>query len=103
MSNNDFDKFQAWTTTKTISPDPLFPFYESTYGLSGEVGEVMEIVKKALRRGKGPKFTAEEEAKLLLEIGDVVHYCAMLSDWLGYDLSEVINKNVDKINERFPT
>lgn len=104
MNNlNDFDKFQAWMVTKLRTDDPTYPFYESTYGLAGETGEVLEIVKKALRRGKGPKFTPEEEAKLVLEIGDVVHYCAMLSDWLGYDFSEIINKNIEKIDERFPT
>lgn len=66
-------------------------------GLSGEVGEVMDMVKKWVFHEK-----PLDEIHLKKEIGDVMWYVAMLCESFGYDLDEILQMNVDKLKARFP-
>lgn len=66
-------------------------------GLAGEAGEVVEIVKKYLGHGHG--FDRDKLAK---ELGDVMWYVATLADACGLDLSDIAQKNIDKLKARYP-
>lgn len=66
-------------------------------GLSGEVGEVNEMIKKAMFHGKALNIDA-----LTLEIGDVLFYLAALCTELGIDMSSAAEANVEKLKERWP-
>ena len=68
--------------------------------LAGEAGEVAEKVGKAIR----DDITKFQETACLddlaKELGDVLWYIAALADSIGYDLSEIAQMNLDKLNSR---
>lgn len=68
-------------------------------GLAGEVGEVCENVKKAVR-DDGGVITDERRLKLKKELGDVLWYVATVCSELEFDLNEVAHMNVDKLQKR---
>lgn len=66
-------------------------------GLSGEAGEVTDLIKKELFHEHPP-----EPDKVLKEIGDVLHYAAGLATMYGLTLEEVAMANIEKLMERYP-
>lgn len=66
-------------------------------GLSGETGEVADIVKKHLFQGH-----ELNEDKLIDELGDVLWYIAITAKGLGVGLEEVARHNVEKLKKRYP-
>jgi NTP pyrophosphatase (non-canonical NTP hydrolase) len=66
-------------------------------GLTGESGEVAEIVKKAFYHG----HPLDKEA-LHNELGDVLWYLAVMADGLGFSLDEIASANVAKLRARYP-
>jgi NTP pyrophosphatase (non-canonical NTP hydrolase) len=69
----------------------------SALGLTGESGEVAEIVKKAFYHG----HPLDREA-LHNELGDVLWYLAVMADSLGFSLDEIASANVAKLRARYP-
>ncbi|HEV7127751.1 MAG TPA: nucleoside triphosphate pyrophosphohydrolase family protein [Ktedonobacterales bacterium] len=69
----------------------------SALGLTGEAGEVAEVVKKHVAQGH-----PLDRERLLLEAGDVAWYLARLCTALDVPLSEVLRRNIDKLSERYP-
>lgn len=65
-----------------------------TMGLAGEVGEVVEKIKKIFRDGT---FQSDLIKK---ELGDVVFYWARLCRYFGWTPSEVIAANIEKLDGR---
>ena len=61
-------------------------------GLVSEAGEVAGKVKKNIRDGT--------ESNVASEIGDVLWYCAMLANELGVNLGKIMEKNLEKLNDR---
>lgn len=66
-------------------------------GIAGEAGEVADLLKKHL--GHGHELDRE---KLIKELGDCLWYIAALATWLGVPLSEVAEKNIEKLRARYP-
>ena len=66
-------------------------------GLSGEVGELNDMVKKWIFHEK-----ALDEVHLKKELGDVMWYVAMMCQSLGWDLDDVLQMNIDKLIARYP-
>ena len=66
-------------------------------GLNGEAGECIDIVKKYFFQGH-----PLDKEKVIEELGDVLWYCAEIAAGLEMDLSDIANKNVHKLIERFP-
>jgi NTP pyrophosphatase (non-canonical NTP hydrolase) len=69
------------------------------HGLTSEAGEVAGKRKKVLRDNAGV-MTDEKRKELVFECGDILWYCAMLAEELGYDLDTVATLNVNKLAER---
>jgi len=74
-------------------------FMTKVLGLAGEAGEVTEDVKKILR-DKGGKTTDKDREELVLELGDVMWYIAVVADYLGVTMEEVAEKNIEKLVSR---
>lgn len=93
-----FDEYQKEAMTFVDYGESLQILYP-IIGLSGEAGEVADKVKKVIRDNEGilSKETSLEIAK---EIGDVLWYLAVLSEELGYSLSEIARLNIDKLVSR---
>lgn len=70
-----------------------------TLGLVGEAGEIANKVKKILRDNDG-EMQEEVRQNLISELGDVLWYVAALATDLRTELSEVANKNIEKLNSR---
>ena len=66
------------------------------YGLVGEFGEVVDLLKKA-------KFQGHEldKEKAVLELGDVLWYVSLMAKGLGVELSEVASANIYKLRARY--
>jgi|TARA_R100001510_G_C7596664_1_gene164535 NTP pyrophosphatase (non-canonical NTP hydrolase) len=68
-----------------------------TLGLVGEAGEIANKTKKVIR-DRLP--TENWKHDLPSEIGDVLWYCAVLADYLDYDLGKIMENNLDKLKSR---
>lgn len=66
-------------------------------GLAGEAGEVCDLVKKGVFHQHGI-----DREKLIKELGDVCWYTAALCSKLGVSLSEVMERNIEKLQQRYP-
>lgn len=66
-------------------------------GLSGEVGEFNDMIKKWIFHEKDLDM-----AHLKKELGDVMWYVAMMCESFGWDLDDILQMNVDKLKARFP-
>lgn len=66
-------------------------------GLSGEVGEFNDMVKKAIFH---EKQLDEDHAKR--EASDILWYLAMICESFGWDMDEIANINIEKLRKRYP-
>lgn len=66
-------------------------------GLSGEAGETLDMIKKWIFHEKELDVDHLEK-----EVGDLLWYVAMISYSFGFDLDEIMQKNVDKLIARYP-
>jgi NTP pyrophosphatase (non-canonical NTP hydrolase) len=94
------DNFQHWVeagwTRKSNTPvDDVRELALMVFGLAGEVGEVIEPIKKELR-GDGPL----DRSKLKLELGDVLHYLARIAARYDISMSSIMQANCEKIEAR---
>lgn len=71
--------------------------FNACLGLSGEVGELNDMIKKWIFHEK--PFDEEHAKK---ELGDVMWYVAMMCESFGWDLDEIMQMNVDKLKARYP-
>ena len=69
-------------------------------GLSGEVGEFNEIIKKIMFQERAFDVVAHEHMRR--ELGDIMWYIAQACLALKVDLVDVINGNKEKLSKRFP-
>jgi NTP pyrophosphatase (non-canonical NTP hydrolase) len=66
-------------------------------GLAGEVGEVVEHVKKHVGHGH-----SLDNNKVVKELGDVLWYVATLAAAVGASLEDVAKTNIEKLRTRYP-
>lgn len=66
-------------------------------GLSGEVGELNDMLKKWIFHEK--QLDVEH---LKREIGDIYWYLALICDSFEFNLDEIMQINVDKLKARYP-
>lgn len=95
MTGNEYQELAM----RTINPN--LTNYEqlinSCLGLSGEVGEYNDLVKKALFQGHPIIY---ENVKK--ELGDICWYLSLACEALGFELDEIMQKNIDKLKQRYP-
>tara|TARA_X000000368_G_C22800640_1_gene610145 strand:- start:188 stop:592 length:405 start_codon:yes stop_codon:yes gene_type:complete len=94
---DDLDMYQKSAKATAIYPRDYSIVYPAI-GLAGEAGEVANKVKKLLRDNQ--ELTDELKQKIGDEIGDVLWYCAVLADDLGVSLSDIANRNLEKLANR---
>lgn len=101
MRTNDgkgTDRLLDWTNVdangKIKDPGGLL---NGCLGLSGEAGELNDLVKKWIFHKK--PLDREHMKK---EIGDVCWYIADICHSMGFDLGEIFQMNIDKLKARYP-
>ncbi len=95
----EFNHYQRESRKTALYPDVGSNKIYPTLGLVGEAGEVADKVKKILRDKKG-LFDKDSKDAIKLELGDVLWYVSQLSSELGYELDEIANANLEKLNSR---
>lgn len=72
----------------------------ASLGLSGEVGEINDIIKKYMYHGH--KLDDDTKEKIILELGDVCWYVALMA-WAidKTKFEDVLNKNIAKLEKRY--
>lgn len=93
-----FEKF-ATEVNRTRNPALTMEQQASNWalGVTGEAGEVADIIKKHLYHGK-----PLDKVHLVEEMGDVLYYIQALCNMYGVSLEYVMTKNSDKLKKRFP-
>lgn len=66
-------------------------------GLSGESGEVADMIKKYIFHGHDL-----DRDELIKELGDVCWYVALLCEAIDVDLDDVMIRNIEKLKKRYP-
>ena len=84
------------TPDAEYTPDQIMLVWNAI-GLAGEAGEVADTIKKAVFHQHGL-----DRDELIKELGDVLWYVAALCTKLDVPLSEVMNRNIDKLMARYP-
>lgn len=92
----EFNDYQKEALKTAIYPMSII---YSTLAMNGEAGEVAEKVKKVLRDKDGNFDYLSKEA-IAKEVGDVLWYCAAISNDLGYSLEEIAQMNLNKLKSR---
>ena len=92
---SDMDDYQeAACRTVNLDLGPDMRLATAALGLTGEAGEVADLVKKHLEQGH-----ALDVVRVAAELGDVLWYVATLADAIEVDLSEVAAHNVAKLSD----
>ena len=69
-------------------------------GINAEGGEFLEIIKKMVFQGK--PWNEDNREHLIIELGDVMWYVAQATMALDISFDEVIERNVKKLEKRYP-
>ena len=69
-------------------------------GINAEGGEFLEIVKKMVFQGK--PWDDHNREHLIIELGDLLWYVAQATQALGVSFEEVMERNVKKLEKRYP-
>ena len=100
MLPNEYQKLAARTMPKSPEVTPSeteMMLLWNAVGLAGEVGEVVEHVKKGVFHRHDI-----DRSVLLKEIGDVLWYAAGMCTVMGIDLEQVMQENIRKLANRYP-
>jgi len=65
-------------------------------GISGEGGEVADLIKKHLFQGHDLPID-----KMANELGDLLWYINLMADCIGFDLEQIAEMNIDKLYSRY--
>lgn len=105
MKHSDFpaDTYQRLAARTLIdAPDAEYTPAEimliwNALGLAGEAGEVADTIKKAVFHRHGVN-----RDELIKELGDVLWYVAALCSKLDVSMSDVMDRNIAKLRQRYP-
>lgn len=93
------NEYQQKALETAIYPNRGNNFVYPILGLSGEVGEVAEKLKKVIRDKNGV-LTDSDKKDTALELSDCAWYVAVLASELGYTLEDLFQMNIDKLQSR---
>ena len=68
-------------------------------GLAGEVGEVLNEIKK-LERDDGNIVTSERKSKIIEEMGDTMWYFNGILNRLNISFEDILHRNINKLNNK---
>ena len=95
----NFEEYQSEASQTALYPRRMSNLEYPTLGLTGEAGEVANIVKK-IQRDHGGVINDEIRTKLKDELGDVLWYISACADELGITLTQIAEYNVAKLAKR---
>jgi NTP pyrophosphatase (non-canonical NTP hydrolase) len=100
MNADKYQKLAARTLIKKFNrdiTDEEVMILWNVIGVSGEAGELTDMIKKGIFHGHGL-----DKEKIIKEAGDVLWYISALLKVLGVSLSEAMETNIEKLKARYP-
>ena len=91
----EFNKYQA-EVERTMNKGE-YALANYCMGLTGEAGETVDMFKKHLFHGHDLDLN-----DVIKELGDVMWYVSAIANELGISLDEVAERNVTKLQKRYP-
>lgn len=92
------NEYQQIALETAVYPEEYNIVYPAL-GMAGEAGEVADKVKKVIRDNNAD-FSPIKCEEIAMEIGDVLWYCAVLADRIGYRLDTIGRMNNRKLKSR---
>ena len=92
----NFDEYQV-LASRTANDGDLYELANYGLGITGEAGEVADIIKKAVFHGHD--IPVKELKK---ELGDVLWYVSQLARVNGLTLENIAIANIKKLKKRYP-
>lgn len=65
-------------------------------GITGEAGDVASCIKKTFAHNNDQREGIKEN------LGDALWYAAMICNFFNWDFNEILEKNIEKLKERYP-
>lgn len=65
-------------------------------GIAGEAGDIAGCIKKTFSHGDDQKKGIKEN------LGDTMWYIAMICDFFGWELDDIMGENINKLKKRHP-
>ncbi len=65
-------------------------------GIAGEAGDVASCIKKTFIHDNDQTTGIKEN------VGDTMWYMAMICNYFGWSLEDVLNENIEKLKKRYP-
>lgn len=101
MKFDDYQQMAAkYDLEKATTDLTSLDFIEKVLGLVGEAGETADKVKKIIRDKDGVA-SKDDINSIKKELGDTLWYIASIARYLEIPLSEVAEKNLDKLESRY--
>ena len=91
--NKKYQEFQKSTEKQE------FDLKYMAIGLAGEVGEVLNEIKK-LERDDGNIVTSERKSKIIEEMGDTMWYFNGILNRLNISFEDILHRNINKLNNK---
>lgn len=101
----NFDEYQRATATTAVYPKlGMYGYREVGWvypglKLSGEAGEVSEIIGKMVRDDR-LDVVPEKLEKIKKELGDVLWYVSQIATELKLSLDDIATTNIEKLKDR---
>ena len=94
MKLNEYQKLCKKTAKKFNSKEKEILTWG--LGIAGEAGDVAGCIKKTFSHGDNQKNGIREN------LGDTMWYVAMICDFFGWKLDDIMNENIEKLKKRHP-
>lgn len=95
MTGNEYQNLAMRTKNEELTIGEQMA--NACFGLAGEVGEYLDLLKKSMFQGH--KLAAE---KVVEELGDILWYVALACDNWEIKLDTVMEYNIEKLKKRYP-
>lgn len=95
MDMNEYQRLALRTAGHREDTEKVLTY--AALGLTGESGEVAEMIKKAFYHAH-----PLDKDKLSKELGDVLWYLAVMAHGLDIPLEQIARENIDKLRQRYP-
>jgi len=95
MTLDDYQQLAARTLGRDRTHEQQLA--NAALGLTGEAGEVAEIIKKHLFHA-----TPLDQDALVKELGDCLWYIGAFATVLGLSMDDIAQRNIDKLRARYP-
>jgi len=95
MNLDDYQQLAARTLGRDRTHDQQLA--NAALGLTGEAGEVAEIIKKHLFHA-----TPLDQEAVVKELGDCLWYIGAFATVLGLSMDDIAQRNIDKLRKRYP-